>query len=209
MLRLKQVLAFPMYGAAVWLVWVLTNEVGAIGVVAALGAMVCFALAAWLWSTSRNATATGRGFGAFATLVAFIAALGFLSIVAFSPQATPETRAADSGIPHEPYTAARLEALRKENRPVFINATAAWCITCLVNERVAFSGNTVRDAFAKHHVACLIADWTSRNPEITKLLEEHGRDGVPLYLYYAPGAADAQILPQILTADDVVKAVGG
>jgi len=209
MLRLKQVLAFPMYGAAVWLVWVLTNEVGAIGVVAALGAMVCFALAAWVWTTSRNAAATGRGFGAFATLVAFIAALGFLSIVAFSPQATPETRAADSGIPHEPYTAGRLAALRKENRPVFINATAAWCITCLVNERVAFSGNTVRDAFAKHHVACLIADWTSRNPEITKLLEEHGRDGVPLYLYYAPGAADAKILPQILTADDVVKAVGG
>ena len=68
--------------------------------------------------------------------------------------------------------------------------------------------STVRDAFAKHHVACLIADWTSRNPEITKLLEEHGRDGVPLYLYYAPGAADAKILPQILTADDVVKAVG-
>lgn len=209
MLRLKQVLAFPMYGAAVWLVWVLTNEVGAIGVVAALGAMVCFALAAWLWTTSRNAAASGRGFGALATLVAFIAALGFLSIVAFSPAATPEIRAADSGIPHEPYTAARLEALRKENRPVFINATAAWCITCLVNERVAFSGDTVRDAFAKHHVACLIADWTSRNPEITKLLEEHGRDGVPLYLYYAPGAADAKILPQILTADDVVKAVGG
>jgi thiol:disulfide interchange protein DsbD len=209
MLRLKQVLAFPMYGAAVWLVWVLTNEVGAIGVVAALGAMVCFALAAWVWTTSRNAAAAGRGFGAFATLVAFIAALGFLSIVAFSATATPEIRAADSGIPHEPYTAARLEALRKENRPVFINATAAWCITCLVNERVAFSGDTVRDAFAKHHVACLIADWTSRNPEITKLLEEHGRDGVPLYLYYAPGAADAKILPQILTADDVVKAVGG
>jgi thiol:disulfide interchange protein DsbD len=78
-----------------------------------------------------------------------------------------------------------------------------------VNERVAFSSGAVRDAFAKHHVACLIADWTSRNPEITRLLEAHGRDGVPLYLYYAPGAADAEVLPQILTEGDVVKAVGG
>jgi thiol:disulfide interchange protein DsbD len=209
MLWLKQVLAFPMYGAAVWLVWVLTNEVGAIGVVAALGAMVTFALAAWIWTTSRTASTVGRGFGAFATLLAFIAALGFLSILVVSPAASPTVRAADSGIPHEPYTAARLEALRKENRPVFINATAAWCITCLVNERIAFSSGAVRDAFAKHHVACLIADWTSRNPEITKLLEDHGRDGVPLYLYYAPGATDAQVLPQILTEGDVVKAVGG
>ena len=209
MLRLKQILAFPMYGASVWLVWVLTNEVGAIAVVAALGAMVSFALASWLWTTSRGAGPRGRGFGAFATLLAFIAVLGFLSMVAFTSSVPPAIRAAENGIPHEPYTAARLEALRKQNRPVFINATAAWCITCLVNERIAFSSGAVRDAFAKHHVACLIADWTSRNPEITKLLEAHGRDGVPLYLYYPPGAADAQVLPQILTEGDVVKAVGG
>jgi thiol:disulfide interchange protein DsbD len=208
MLRLKQVLAFPMYGASIWLVWVLANEAGADAVAMVLAAMVMFALAVWIWTTSRNASPRGRGFGAFATLVAFLAVLGLLATL-FRPAAPPTLRAADSGIPHEPYTAARLEALRQENRPVFINATAAWCITCLVNERVAFSSGAVRDAFAKHHVACLIADWTSRNPEITRLLEAHGRDGVPLYLYYAPGAADAQVLPQILTESDVVKAIGG
>jgi thiol:disulfide interchange protein DsbD len=208
MLRLKQVLAFPMYGASVWLVWVLANEAGADAVAVVLAAMVVFALAAWIWTASRNASPRGRGFGAFATLVAFVTVLALLAML-FHPSAAPALRAADSGIPHEPYTAARLEALRKENRPVFINATAAWCITCLVNERIAFSSGTVRDAFAKHRVACLIADWTTRNPEITKLLEEHGRDGVPLYLYYAPGAADAEVLPQILTEGDVIKAVGG
>jgi thiol:disulfide interchange protein DsbD len=208
MLRLKQMLAFPMYGASVWLVWVLANEAGADAVAMVLAAMVMFALAVWIWTTSRDASPWGRGFGAFATLVAFVAVLGLLATL-FRPATPPAIRATDSGIPHEPYTEARLEALRQENRPVFINATAAWCITCLVNERIAFSSGAVRDAFAKHHVACLIADWTSRNPEITRLLEAHGRDGVPLYLYYAPGAAEAEVLPQILTESAVVKAVGG
>jgi thiol:disulfide interchange protein DsbD len=209
MLRLKQVLAFPMYGAGVWLVWVLANEAGADAVAMVLAAMVTFALAVWIWTTSRNASPRGRGVGVFATLVAFVAVLGILATLFHPATGQPALRAAESGIPHEPYTAARLEALRKENRPVFINATAAWCITCLVNERIAFSGGAVRDAFAKHHVACLIADWTTRNPEVTRLLEEHGRDGVPLYLYYAPGAADAEVLPQILTESAMLKVVGG
>jgi thiol:disulfide interchange protein DsbD len=211
MLRLKQALAFPMYGAAVWLVWVLANEAGADSIVAVLGAMIAFALAAWIWTTSRNAGPRGRGFGAFATLLALLAMLGFLSTLlhATPPATNAVERAEGSGIPHEAYSAARLEQLRKEGRPVFINATAAWCITCLVNERIAFSSGTIAAAFAKHHVACLIADWTRRDPEITKLLEAHGRDGVPLYLYYAPHAADAKVLPQILTEDEVLKAVGG
>ena len=211
MLRLKQFLAFPMYGAAVWLVWVLANEAGADSIVAVLGAMIAFALAAWIWTTSRNAGPRGRGFGAFATLLAVLAMLGLLStLLHATPAATNAVmRAEGSAIPHEPYSAARLDQLRKEGRPVFINATAAWCITCLVNERVAFSSGAIADAFAKHHVACLIADWTRRDPEITKLLETHGRDGVPLYLYYAPHAAEAQVLPQILTEDEVLKAVGG
>jgi thiol:disulfide interchange protein DsbD len=208
MLRLKQVLAFPMYAASVWLVWVLANESGPNAVAMVLGAMVMFALAVWIWTASRDASPRGRGFGAFATLLALVAMLAFLATQFHPATVAPALRAADSGIPHEPYSEARLEALRQQNRPVFINATAAWCITCLVNERVAFSSGAVRDAFAKHHVACLIADWTSRNPEITKLLEAHGRDGVPLYLYYPPGATDAQVLPQILTESAVLKAVG-
>ncbi|MEI9932337.1 MAG: thioredoxin family protein [Rhizomicrobium sp.] len=188
----------------------LANEAGANSIVAVLGAMIAFALAAWIWTTSRNSGPRGRGFGAFATLLALLAMFGFLS---FLLQATPATTTAltsaeGGGIPHEAYSAVRLEQLRKEGRPVFVNATAAWCITCLVNERVAFSSGAVADALAKHHVAYLIADWTRRDPEITKLLEVHGRDGVPLYLYYAPHASDATVLPQILTADAVLQAVG-
>jgi len=208
MVRLKQALAYPMYGAAVWLAWVLANEVGADGVALLLAAMVALALALWLWSTSRNAGAWGRGFGAFVSLLAFIAALAMVAGLAKVSTAPALARADTSAIPHEAYSAARLAELRAQNRPVFINATAAWCITCLVNERVAFSSGAVAAAFAKHHVACLIADWTRRDPEITRLLEAHGRDGVPLYLYYPPGAKQAEVLPQILTEGEVLKAVG-
>jgi thiol:disulfide interchange protein DsbD len=98
--------------------------------------------------------------------------------------------------------------LRAEKRPVFVDATAAWCITCLVNEKVALSGATVHGAFAKAHIAFLVADWTNRNPQITALLAAHGRSGVPLYLYYAPGASDAVILPQVLTESVVMNAIG-
>jgi thiol:disulfide interchange protein len=208
MLRLKQALAFPMYGASVWLVWVLANEVGADGVALVLAAMVMFAAAVWIWAASRSAGPAGRGFGAFATLLAFVASLSFLAMLLHASSAPASARADENGIPHEAYSAARLSELRAQHRPVFVNATAAWCITCLVNERIAFSSGAVRDAFAKHHVAYLMADWTRRDPEITKLLEAHGRDGVPLYLYYAPGVADAEVLPQILTESEVLKAVG-
>jgi thiol:disulfide interchange protein len=207
MLVFKQALAFPMYAAAVWMVWVLANEAGADSVAYVLGAMTLFALAVWIWSASRGAGPRGRGFGAFATLLAFIAALAALAMLLRATPAPALARADESGLPHEPYSAARLSELRVQHRPVFVDATAAWCITCLVNERVAFSSGTVRDAFAKRHIAYLVADWTRRDAEITKLLEAHGRDGVPLYLYYAPGAADADVLPQILTEADVLKAV--
>jgi thiol:disulfide interchange protein DsbD len=90
---------------------------------------------------------------------------------------------------------------------VFVNATAAWCITCLVNDEAALSSARVHEVFARQHIAYLVADWTRRDPQITALLAEHGRSGVPLYLYYAPGAAEAKVLPQILTEGEVLAAL--
>jgi thiol:disulfide interchange protein DsbD len=88
-----------------------------------------------------------------------------------------------------------------------VNATAAWCITCLVNEKMALSSAAVERAFADHKVAALKADWTNGNPEITALLAANRRDGVPLYLYYAPGASTPKVLPQLLTESTVIGAV--
>ena len=90
---------------------------------------------------------------------------------------------------------------------MFINATAAWCITCLVNERVALSGDGLKTEFEQKKVAALKADWTNQNPEITALLTAQQRSGVPLYLYYAPGAQTPVVLPQILTESIVLAAL--
>jgi thiol:disulfide interchange protein DsbD len=209
MAAFKQVLAFPMYAAAVWLVWVLALQAGAGGVLAALAAMVLFAFAAWVWGASRNASRNWRSIANICAVLAFIAALASLWFVqTASPQAAAP-QASESALNAEPYSQARLDDLRAHNRAVFVNATAAWCITCLVNEKVAFSSDEVKQAFAAHKVSYLVADWTNRNPEITKLLEANARSGVPLYLYYAPGAAEPKVLPQVLTASEIVSAVAG
>ncbi|MBS0273308.1 MAG: thioredoxin family protein [Proteobacteria bacterium] len=209
MMIFKQLLAFPMYGAAVWLLWVLSQETGATGLLAALAAMLALAFAAWAWSTSRNASSAWRAAGMGFALIGLLGAAGALVLVhqtAAVPAAVGHTDVA--GIPTEPYSASKLTALRGENRAVFVDATAAWCITCLVNEKAALSGAKVHAAFARKHIAYLVADWTNRNPEITALLAAHGRSGVPLYLYYAPGASDAVILPQVLTESSVLDAIG-
>jgi thiol:disulfide interchange protein DsbD len=98
--------------------------------------------------------------------------------------------------------------LREEGRPVFVNMTAAWCVTCLVNERVALSPAPVRRAFADHRVAYLKGDWTRGDPEITAFLRGHARDGVPLYVLYPPGSAAPSVLPQILTEGTMLDQLG-
>jgi thiol:disulfide interchange protein DsbD len=206
MVTFRQLLAFPMYGAAAWLLWVLSLQAG--GVLApALAAILLLAFAAWLWSASRNA-ARWRMIGTALAALSLAGMFGLLYLVGASATAPAATAEEVAGIPSQAYTAAKLAALRAEKRPVFVDATASWCITCLVNEKVALSGVRVHDAFARKNIAYLVADWTNRNPEITALLQAHGRSGVPLYLYYAPGAADAQVLPQILTESEILSTVG-
>lgn len=115
-------------------------------------------------------------------------------------------------IPHrvqknsEPYSAQRLSDLRAENKPVFVNMTASWCITCLFNEKNALNRREVRDAFAQQGIVYLVGDWTDRDPEITQYLAKYRRVGVPLYVYYAPGKKPV-VLPQILTPKAVIKAI--
>jgi thiol:disulfide interchange protein DsbD len=106
-----------------------------------------------------------------------------------------------------PYSADSLAALRAQNRPVFIDLTAAWCVTCLVNERTTLLAAPVQNLFAARHVALLVGDWTNRSPAITALLTASGRAGVPLYLYYAPGAVNPVVLPQILSPELVAAAL--
>jgi thiol:disulfide interchange protein DsbD len=189
---------------------VLSQETSGTGLIAALAAMIALAFAAWVWNASRLASSGWRVAGAVCALLGLagvVASLAFIRTTTAPAQAA-SSQADVTGLASQPYSAAKLTSLRAENRPVFVDATAAWCITCLVNEKVALSGAAVHDAFAKKNIAFLVADWTNRNSEITALLAAHGRSGVPLYLYYAPGASDAVILPQVLTESVVLNAIG-
>jgi thiol:disulfide interchange protein len=200
--RLRQFLAFPMYASAVWMIWVLTQQTGADGVIYALGGMILIAFAVWLLrigSGASPATWLRRGLAAVAVLLAFAAALKLEDGPATAASASGGAAAGVNFDGWERFSRDRLNQAVAAGRPVFVDFTAAWCITCLVNERVALETAATRHAFEQAGVVKLKGDWTNRDAEITSLLKDLGRAGVPLYLFWAPGAARPKILPQVLT----------
>jgi thiol:disulfide interchange protein DsbD len=197
---LRQALAFPMYGASAWLVWVVSQEAGSTGVLATSAGLVLLGFAAWVLGITQAITGHGRRIGQSAAAAAGLAALAVLTGIASAPSVSAEV--AGSGA--EPFSASRLAALRAEGKPVFVDMTAAWCVTCLVNERVAIDTTAVRHAFAEHHVTYMKGDWTRQDPRITNYLRENGRDGVPLYVYYPP-RGQPSVLPQILTENTLLS----
>ena len=200
MLVLRQFLAFPMYAAAMWMLWAISVQLGPLGVAFTGLGLLLVAFAAWLLS---------QDFGRFARLLAaatLFACLAILPQLATAPAATAPL-AAEAG--SEPFSPARLAALRAEGRPVFVNMTAVWCITCLVNERVALGTDAVKHAFTAGNIVYLKGDWTRQDATITAYLAAQGRDGVPLYAFYPPNQSTPIILPQLLTPGIVLAAIGG
>jgi thiol:disulfide interchange protein len=195
---LKKVLAFPMYATAAWLAWVYAQQVGAGRLANLLAAAVLVAFAAWLYGAAQARRITGRP--SAPVLAASLVALVLAGAAAFWPPAP-------DALKPQPYSAAALASLRAAGKPVFVNFTASWCVTCQVNERVALSGQGVADAFRRSGVTYLEADWTDRNAEIAGALSAQGRAGVPLYLVYPAKGGPPKVLPQLLTPDTVIKAV--
>ena len=204
---LRGALAFPMYGAFVWLLWVVSLEAGEAGVLTVASGALLLALGAWALGLAQRSSGRLRGVGRSVAVVACVAAVFTLLRldVAAVPGASTVSARAESA---EHYTPARLAELRAEGRPVFVNMTAAWCVTCLVNERIALTPERVRAAFAKYGVAYLKGDWTGGDPAITSFLREHARDGVPLYVLFPGGDAKPTVLPQILTEATMLSELG-
>jgi len=201
MVRFKQFLAFPMYATAAWLIWVLSLQAGADAAFLATLGLIALGLGVWVWAQPAASGAVLRGMRAALIVVALGGAAGLLGWASVQPGAEPDRRA-DSPIA-ERYTDARLAQYRDAGRTVFVNMTAAWCITCKVNERVALSGSGFEQLLARHDVAYLQGDWTNRDPEITRFLERFGRAGVPLYVVFPAGGGEPRVLPQILKPDAV------
>jgi thiol:disulfide interchange protein len=203
----RQLLAFPLYLTVVWLLWVYGEQTSPLGMAWLLAALTALAFAVWLLGR-RPAMRSSRmrAVAAVAAGVALVVALG-LPLSETAPAAPANSTDSDSLA--EPWSEQRLAELRAAGRPVLVNMTAAWCITCLANERIALSTLTVRAALAAKNVAYLKGDWTRRDAAITRYLQRYGRNGVPLYVLYPPGGGAPRVLPQLLTADGVADAIGG
>lgn len=184
---LRQLLAFPMFATTIWLLWVVARQAGATGVLVALTGMMLLSFAIWLLRF--------QGMPFMVTRLAIVA--GMLGLLPFTTLAPPDKTASLSNA--IPYSDTRLAALRAAGTPVLIDMSAAWCITCLVNERIALDNGEVQAALRARHAVVMVGDWTNRDPAITAYLEAEHRDGVPLYVYYPPGHTAPVILPQLLT----------
>jgi thiol:disulfide interchange protein DsbD len=204
---LKQLFAFPMYATVVWLLWVLGQQAGVNAIAAVLMAMIVVALGAWLWARGvRSENAPTR---ALSVALMLFAGVGSVMVTKdATPPAVAAPVASSGALEWLPWSATTVRDQRAAGRPVFVDFTAAWCLSCQVNERVALRTGAVSTAFRKANVALVRADWTSRDDGITQVLASFGRSGVPLYVLYPanPNAAPV-ILPAVLTPGMVVDAV--
>jgi len=199
---LKQLLAFPMYLTAAWLASVLAAQRGADGVFWLLVGAVALAAALWArehWRMRGSRVALG-----FALLAA-LAALLPLRTIQQLPSASAATHAGIAG--EEAYSAARLAALRAEQRVVFVNMTADWCVTCKLNEKTVLSSAGFHAALQAANAVYMKGDWTNIDPEITAFLEQHGAVGVPLYVVFAADGSPGKVLPTVLTPGVVEDAL--
>ena len=198
---LKQVLAFPMYLTAVWLLWVLGKQRGIDAAALALAGIVVLALALWRWEKARWNGAIGARVLALALLL--LALWPFWRIPQLELPASVATTQSNGAIP---YSAPRLQKLRDQGRTVVINMTADWCVTCKANEKRVLDTDGFRDLLARHDAVYMKGDWTNVDPDITAFLELHGSFGVPLYVVVTPGRPDA-VLPTVLTLDALANAM--
>jgi thiol:disulfide interchange protein len=207
---LRQFLAFPLLGTCVWLLWVATVEGGATTVLLLCSGMVCLAFAAWVYGIAQKRQ-RHMGHSRSCTALYGVALLGLLGAMALLPalqQQAAQQPGTATPLPDgtEVFSQKRLDTLHAAGKPVFVDMTAAWCITCLVNERVALNTDATKAAMARYGVTVLRGDWTRRDPAITAFLHAHGRDGVPFYLF-VPTQGDAVVLPQILTQGLVLRTI--
>ena len=186
--RLRQLLAFPLYLTVIWLLWVLGRLLGDSGWL--IGSLLLLTVVFALW-LGRHFSRPGRLAGYAIGIAALVTAFGTLR--------APDVMAPDTVQgPWQAYDSGLIAEARAQNRPVFIDYTAAWCITCQVNKNLVLESPPVLELFRDNNVLLVRADWTNHDPAITEALAELGRNSVPVYAWYAPGAREAELLPQLL-----------
>ncbi len=203
MLRFKQVMAFPMFATCVWLLWVLAQQVNVNALALILAALVLIALAVWALGLAQRGTRVWRWVA--------IGAAGLALYAVIAATGTDAMRAGTSTIVDaksgwQPWSPAEQQKQLAAGKPVFVDFTAAWCVTCQANKQLVLNSRVVADAFARKAVVMLRADWTNRDDAITRELARFERNGVPLYVVYDQ-RGQAQVLPELLTERTVLDAL--
>ena len=205
--RFKQALAFPLYATVIWLAWVLGAQRDNDALSRLLIVLLCVGFALWAWRIVRTGGARPWG------IAGFIALAGAMTVAwplfAGEPPAVAKSAGAGAAGDERGWTAftpATVTALTASGRPVFIDFTAAWCVTCQVNKRLVLNAEDVRAHFAEKRVALVRADWTRRDPAITQALAALGRNGVPVYVLYRPGK-EPLLLPEVLQRSTIHDAL--
>ena len=209
---LRQAVSVPIFATVIWLAWVLAQAYGAATLAALLVSLLLLAIAGWFlgrWPGRRWAAA-----------VAAVIVVGVIGVAVFAERELSEPRVsltledarALASLPRvkgqwEPWSAEAVSRYQAQGRPVFVDFTASWCLSCQVNERVALGQPQVQQAFQAGNVALLRADWTRHDEAITEALAAMDRSGVPAYALYAPGASQPQLLPEVLTPSIVTSAL--
>ncbi len=203
---LKHFMAFPLLLTAIWLLWVVGRQTSVDGLALLLSGVLSLTIGIWLWQ--HQPQRVWQKIVALALLLAALWPLPALNTLSTSASGLASQQASSRGNQWQPFTPARLDQLQRSGTPVFVNLTADWCITCLANEKIALNTERTAAAFRQAGVVLLKGDWTHYNPEITELLAQFNRNGVPLYLLYS-GKANAmpQILPQILSEKTVLASL--
>ena len=213
----QQFLAFPMFASAAWLVWVLGQQTDVNGVFSILIVLILITFTIWLFQKIVAIAMPFKAFGLLACVSLLIGAC--LQVHQLSSSAAENVEntefaisPAKSSVQYQTFNTTALDSLRTEGQAVFVNMTAAWCITCLANEKVALSSPELKRFFSDNGITYLKGDWTNQDAEITKYLESFGRNSVPLYVFYpakagSKGQSSPIVLPQILTVDTVVDSM--
>jgi thiol:disulfide interchange protein DsbD len=197
--RFRQALAFPVFAAAAYFLWVLSAQTGRGGLALALIGLVLIAFATRAWEWGRHAS-----WGRPAAAVTLLAAIVSVALLRPAPAAAAQSGYAVAET--VPFDAADIERRRAAGEAVFVDFTAAWCVTCQVNKLTVLSSKKVAAAFEAADVTFAVADWTNRNTAIEQALASFGANGVPLYVYYPKGGA-AVVLPQPLTEAAILSLV--
>ena len=210
----RQLLSFPMFAASAWLVWVLNRQTGQAGLAVVLACCIALGFAAWVYGIAQKRRLLGQASWRLHTLAgATVAAICLAVVTLARPVATPATATANGPELKTPadlpavWSPGLVSQLRAQGKPILLNFTAAWCITCQVNDKAALSTQAVKQALARTGTIYMVADSTNYDVKIQQALATFGRDGLPLYVVYPANGGSPVILPQILTPAVVIHAL--